>query len=220
MKSNRQFLIAALSPLLALAAVAQTPPPAPPPPPADAIAPPPPPAAPLTTPIQSGAPATHSSRVSAVVYGPQSEVQALTLRDGVAVTLSPDLGMRLQATVTKGARVQVSGMERVIAGQTSLVAQSLTANGQTFVAAPFPPDPGPGIAGATPSPPPSPPAGPQDPRGPRGRRGPGAPPPPPDGVAPPPPPPPSVGVPPPPPDGAAPPPPPPVGATPPPPPQM
>lgn len=219
MKSNCLFLIAALSPVLALAAVAQTPPPAPPPPPTDVGAPPPPSVTPPATPIQSGAPATHSSRVSAVVYGPQGEVQALTLRDGVAVTLSPDLGMRLQTNVTKGARIQVSGIERVIAGQTSLVAQSLTANGQTFVAAPLSAGQGPGIAGETPPPP----AGAQGPRGPRGRRGPGAPPPPPpDGVAPPPPPPAGVGVPspPPPPDGAAPPPPPPVGATPPPPPQM
>ncbi len=232
MKSNRLFLIAALSPVLALAAVAQTPPPAPPPPPTDVGAPPPPsvtPPATPTTPIQSGAPATHSSRVSAVVYGPQGEVQALTLRDGVAVTLSPDLGMRLQTNVTKGARVQVSGIERVIAGQTSLVAQSLTADGQTFVAAPLSAGQGPGIARETPPPPP---AGAQGPRGPRGRRGPGAlpppppdaaappPPPPPDGAAPPPPPPVGVGVPSPPhpPDGPAPPPP--VGATPPPLPQM
>lgn len=220
MKSNRLCLIAALSPALALGAAAQTAPTAPPPPPADAIAPPSPPAAPLAIPIQSGAPASHSSRVSAVVYGSQGEVQALTLRDGVAVTLSPELGMRLQATVTKGARVQVSGMERVIAGQTSLVAQSLTANGQTFVSASLPPDRGPGVAGATPPPPPPPPAGPQGRRGPRGRYGPDAPPPSANGVAPPPPTPAGVGVPPPPPDGTVPPPAPPAGETPPPPPQM
>jgi hypothetical protein len=194
MKSNRLFLIATLSSALALAAIAQTPSPAPPLPPPDAVAPPAPPAVPSAAPIQSGAPATHSSRVSAVIYGPQGEVQAFTLRDGVAVTLSPDLGTLLQPTVTKGSRVQVSGMERVIAGQTSLIAQSLTANGQTFVAAPPPPDQGPGIAGGTPPPPPPLPAGPQGPRGPRSRRGPGAPPPP-DGVAPPPPPPAGVGVP-------------------------
>lgn len=207
MKSSRLFLIAALSPALALAAVAQTP--AAPPPP-DAVAPPPQPTTPPTMAIQSGAPATYSSRVTAVIYGPQGEVQALTLRDGVAVTLSPDLGARLQSAVTKGARIQVSGMERVIAGQTSLVAQSLTANGQTFVAMPTAPGQGSGMAGGSPPPPPPPPAGPPGPRGPRGRLGPGAPPPPPpNGVAPPPTP-----------DGAAPPPPPPDGATPPPPAQM
>jgi hypothetical protein len=209
MKSTRIFLIAALSPALVLAAAAQAPPPAPPPPPPGA-APPLPPAA--SVPVQQGVTATHNSRVNAVVYGPQGEIQAFTLRNGIAVSLLPDVGMRLQSSVIKGTRVQVSGIQQVIAGQTSLIAQSITANGQTFVAAPATPDLGPGIAGGTPPPPP--PAGPQGPRGPRGRRGPGAPPPPaPDGAAPPP-------APPPPPDGAVPPPPPPVGTPPPPPPQM
>ena len=116
MKFSRLTLIAALSPVLVLAAASrQTPPP---PDAADA----------------SGSPATHSSRVNAVIYGPQGEVQALTLRNGVAVTLTPDIGTRLTSSVTKGTRVRVSGIERVIAGQTSLAAQSLTANGQTFVA--------------------------------------------------------------------------------------
>jgi hypothetical protein len=218
MKSTRIFLIAALSPALVLAAAAQAPPQAPPLPPPGAAAPPSPPAA--STPLQSGVTATHNSRVNAVVYGPQGELQAFTLRNGVAVSLSPDLGMRLQSSVIKETRVQVSGIQQVIAGQTSLIAQSITANGQTFVAAPATPDQGPGISGGTPPPPP-PPAEPQGPRGPRGRRGPGAPPPPPpDGAAPPPPPPVGAGAPPPPPppDGAAPPPPPPVGAPPPPPP--
>ena len=91
-----------------------------------------------------GIPATYSSRISAVVYGPQGEVQALALRNGVAVSLPPDLGAQLQATLVKGARVQVSGTQRVIAGQTSLLALSLTANGQTIVAIqPPPPDSGP-----------------------------------------------------------------------------
>jgi hypothetical protein len=180
MNPNRLYLIAALSPVLALAAAGQTPPPAPPPPPANVSAPQPP--LPMAQ-IQGGVSATHSSRVSAAVYGPQGELQALTLRDGVAVTLPPDLGMRLQSNVIRGTRVQVSGIQRVIAGQTSLVAQSLTTNGQTFVAsAPFT-DAGPGLAGGTLPPPP--PAGPPDPRGPAGR-GPGAPPPPPGGSAPPP----------------------------------
>jgi len=154
MKSSRLFLIAALSPALALAAVAQTPAAPPPPPPPGAGAPPPLPTTPMPAPIQPGSPASHSSSVNAVVYGPQGELQALTLRDGVAVTLSPELSVRLQSAVTKGARVQVSGMERVIAGQTSLVVQSLTANGQTFVATPLAPEQGPGIAGGTPPPPP------------------------------------------------------------------
>ena len=212
MKSNRFFLIAALSPAIALAAAAQTPPLAPLPSQTGAVAPPPPPA----TSLQAGTPGTLSSRVNAIVYGPQGEIQALTLRDGVAVTLSPDLGMRLQSNVAKGTHVQVSGVERVIAGQRSLLAQSLTVNGQTFVSTPTTPAPGPGMAGG-PSPPPM--ADPQGPRGPRGRRGPGAPPPPPPyGAAPPPPPPAGAGTPPPPPDGTAPPPPPPSDGTAPPPP--
>jgi hypothetical protein len=81
MKSNRLYLIAALSPVLVLAAAAQTPPP----PPVDVSAPPPPP----TVQVQEGLPATHTSRVNAVAYGPQGEVVALTLRNGVAVTLTP-----------------------------------------------------------------------------------------------------------------------------------
>jgi hypothetical protein len=177
MKSTRIFLIAALSPALVLAAAAQAPPPAPPPPPLGEAAPPPP-----SVPVQQGVTATHNSRVSAVVYGPQGEIQAFTLRNGIAVSLPPDVGMRLQSSVIKGTRVQVSGIQQVIAGQTSLIAQSVTANGQTFVAAPATPDLGPGIAGGAPPPPP-PPAGPQGPGGPRGRRGPGvAPPPPPNGA--------------------------------------
>jgi hypothetical protein len=213
MKSTRLYLIAALSPILALTAAAQVPPPAPLPPPADASAPPPP-----MSQMQGGSPATHSSRVTAVIYGSQGEVQALTLRNGVAVTLTPDLGTRLQSGVTKGTRVQVSGLERVIAGQTSLVAQSLTANGETFIAAPTPAQARPEIAGGTPPPPP---AGPLGPGGPCGRLGPSAPPPP-NGAAPPPPPQPAgAGAPPPPPPpGGAAPPPPPAGVNPPPPPQM
>jgi hypothetical protein len=198
MKFTRMFLIVALSPAFVLAVAAQAPPPAPPPPPIEGAAPPPPPTA--STPLQSSVAATHNGRVSAVVYGPQGEVQAFTLRNGVAVSLSPDLEMRLQSTVIKGTRVQVSGMQQVIAGQTSLIAQSITVSGQTFVAAPPISDQGPGIAGGIPPPPP-PPAGPQGPGGPRDRRRPGAPPPLPR-------------------DGAAPPPPPPVSATPPVPPQM
>jgi hypothetical protein len=200
MKSIRILLLAALSPTVVLAAAAQAPPPAPPPPPPGVAAPPPPPAA--SMPLQPGMSAIHSSRVSAVVYGPQGEVQAFTLRNGIAVSLSPDLGMQLQSSVIKGTRVQVSGTQQVIAGQTSLIAQSITANGQTFVAVPPTPDRGPGLAVGTPPPPVAP-------QGPRGPRGPGAPPPPPsDGAAPPPPPPVGsrVSPPPPPPDGAAPPP--------------
>ena len=210
MKSIRIILIAALSPALVLAAAAQNAAPAPPPPPpgSEASLPPPAPMA------QTGTPSTHTSRIAAVIYGPQGEVQAVTLRDGIAVSLPPDLGMRLQSTITKGARIQVSGTQQVIAGQTSLVAQSVTANGQTFVATQSVPDRGPGLAGA--APPPPPPTGSNTPRGPRSRRGPRVPPP--DGVAPPPPPD-GAAPPPPPPDGVAPPPPP-AGAPVPPPPQM
>jgi hypothetical protein len=206
MKSNRIFLIAAFTPALVLAAVAQTPPPSPPPPPPGPAAPLQPPTAPAF--VQTGVPATHSSRVSAVVYGPQGEIQGLTLRNGVSVSLPPDLGMRLQSSVIKGARVQVNGTQQVVAGQTSLIAQSITANGQTFIATQPAPDRGPGIAGGVPPPLPPPPAGPQGPGGPRAWRGPGGPPPPPPAGA-------GAPPPPPPPDGAAPPP-----APPPPPPQM
>jgi hypothetical protein len=193
MKFSHLPVIAALSPVLLLAAAAQTPP-STPTPPANASA--------LPVPMpetQAGSPATQSSRVNAVIYGPQGEVQALTLRNGVAVTLMPDLGTRLQSSVSKGTRVQVTGLQRVIAGQTSLIAQSLTANGQTFVAAPTPNQARTEIAGGTP--PPLPP-GPPGPGGPCGRRGPGAPPPPPpNGAAPPPPQPAGAGAPPPPPAG-------------------
>jgi hypothetical protein len=189
MKHNRIILIAAFAPVLALPAGAQTPAP-PPPPPAAGAAPPPALAAPV--PAQSGVPATYSSHVSAVVYGPQGEVQALTLGNGVAVSLPPDFGLRLQSSVVRGARIQVSGTRQLIAGQTSLIAQSVTANGQTFIAAAPAADEGPAAAGATPPPPPF--------GGPRGPRGAGAPPPPP-------PPPAGAGAPPPPPpDGVAPPP--------------
>jgi hypothetical protein len=162
MKPNRIFLIAALSPALVLAAVAPTALPAPPPPPPGVAAPLQPPTSPAL--IQTGAPATHSSRVSAVVYGPQGEVQGLALRNGVSVSLPPDLAMRLQSSVIKGARVQVSGTQQVIAGQTSLIAQSITTNGQTFIATQQAPDRGASIAGGVPPPPPPPPAGPQGPR--------------------------------------------------------
>ncbi len=132
MKPHHVLLITALSPLPILAARAQ-------------ISPAPPSAAHGASPM--GIPATYSSRISAVVYGPQGEVQALALRNGVAVSLPPDLGAQLQATLVKGARVQVSGTQRVIAGQTSLLALSLTANGQTIVAIqPPPPDSGPPAA--------------------------------------------------------------------------
>jgi hypothetical protein len=173
--------------MLTLAASAQNP-----------SAPPSPSAAPYG-PSPVGTAATYNSRISTVVYGPQGEVQALALRNGVAVSLPPDLGAQLQTAIVRGTRVQVSGTRRVIAGQTSLLAQSLTANGQTTVAS-HPPTPDRGAAAAPPPP------GPPGPRGPAAaERGPGGPPPPPpaDGVAAPPPPPPAVGA-----------------ATPPPPPQM
>ncbi len=124
MKPNHALLITALSPVLALAASAQNP----------SAPPPPPPAAYGGSPMSTAA--TYSGRISAVVYGPQGEVQALALRNGVAVSLPPDLGAQLQTAIVRGTRVQVSGTKRVIAGQTSLLAQSLTANGQTMLANP------------------------------------------------------------------------------------
>jgi hypothetical protein len=173
MKFIRILLIVALSPALVLVAAAQAPPPAPPPLSPGAAAPPPPPAP--AAPLRAGITTTHNGRVSAVVYGLQGEIQAFTLRNGVAVSLSPDLGMRLQSSVIKGTRVQVSGIQQIIAGQTDLIAQSITANNQTFVAAPATPDRGPGIAGGTPAPPP-----------PSIGAGAPPPPPPPDGAVPPP----------------------------------
>jgi|HubBroStandDraft_6_1064221.scaffolds.fasta_scaffold130278_3 hypothetical protein len=162
MKPNHALLITALSPVLALAASAQNP----------SVPPPLPPAAYGASPL--GTAATYSSRISTVVYGPQGEVQALALRNGVAVSLPPDLGAQFQTPIVKGTRVQVSGTQRVIAGQISLLAQSLTANGQTMVASQLP-TPDRGTAAAPPPPPPGPPG----PRGAAARRDPGGPPPPP-----------------------------------------
>jgi hypothetical protein len=163
MKLNHPLLIVtALSPVLTLAARAQ-----------NSSAPPPPPPSPVAQ-SSTGTAATYNSRISAVVYGPQGEVQALTLRNGVAVSLPPDLGTQLQTAIARGSRVQVSGTQRVIAGQTSLLAQSLTANGQTVIAS-QPPAPGGAAAAALPPPPPGLPG----PRGPAARPAPGGPPPPP-----------------------------------------
>jgi hypothetical protein len=162
MKPNHALLIPALSLVLALAASAQNP----------SVPPPLPPAAYGASPL--GTAATYSSRIRTVVYGPQGEVQALALRNGVAVSLPPDLGAQFQTPIVKGTRVQVSGTQRVIAGQISLLAQSLTANGQTMVASQLP-TPDRGTAAAPPPPPPGPPG----PRGAAARRDPGGPPPPP-----------------------------------------
>src|SRR5579863_9449702 len=162
MKPNHALLITALSPVLTLAASAQNP----------SVLPPLPPAAYAASPL--GTAATYSSRISTVVYGPQGEVQALALRNGVAVSLPPDLGAQFQTPIVKGTRVRVSGKQRVIAGQTSLLAQSLTANGRTIIAS-QPATPDRGTAAAAPPPPPGPPV----PSGPAARPGPGGPPPPP-----------------------------------------
>jgi hypothetical protein len=160
MQPNHELLMTALIPVLTLAASAQNP------------SAPPPAAAFTASPMPTTA--IYKSRISAVVYGPQGEVQALALRNGVAVNVPPDLGARLQASIVRGARVQVRGTKRVIAGQTSLLAQSVTENGQTMVASQPPSqDRGPAVA-----PPPSPP-GPPGPRGPADRCGSAGPPPPP-----------------------------------------
>jgi hypothetical protein len=141
MKPNHALLMTALIPVLTLTASAQNP---------SA----PPPAGFAASPMATSA--IYKSRISTVVYGPQGEVQALALQNGVAVSVPPDLGAQLQGSIVRGARVQVSGTKRVIAGQ----------NGRTMVASP---------AAAPPPPPPGPPA----PRGPADRRGPAGPPPPP-----------------------------------------
>jgi hypothetical protein len=161
MKLNRVALSIALSSAAALSAAAQVPPP-------------PPPGMPLAP---AGQLVTHTSRVGTVVYGPQGELQAMVLRNGIAVSVPPDLGMRLQPAIAKGTRVQVSGSQQVINGQSSMVAQSVLANGQTFSTSQPGPSGVPGVAEDVPPPPPQP-CGAIDPRGPRGRRGPGAPPPP------------------------------------------
>lgn len=170
MKPNHALLLAALSPVLALAASAQSP--------YSAL---PPPA--FLTASAPETPATYTSRIGAVVYGPEGEIQALALRNGVAVSLPPDLGAQLQGGIVRGARVQVSGTRRVIAGQICLLAQSITTNGQTMVAIQPPvPERGPAAAAAPPPPP-----GPPGPRGPDGGHGvagpPLPPPPPPNGAA-------------------------------------
>jgi hypothetical protein len=105
MKPDHALLITVLSPVLALAATAQNPP-APPPLPSAAYG--------AST---MGAAATYSSRIRTVVYGPQGEVQALALRNGVAVSLPPDLGAQLQTAIVKGSRVQVSGTQESSPGK-------------------------------------------------------------------------------------------------------
>ena len=186
MNPIRLYLIAALSPALALSAFCQTPPPALP---AGNVSAP---QAPLSAPqSRDGVATSHSGRVSSVIYGPQGEVQGLTLRNGIAVALPPELAMRLQSSVTRGARVQVSGVQRMIAGQASLVAQSITANGQTFVSEMPLHDRRSGRAATGPAtdagaPPPPSPVGPPDPRN-IANRGQGVPPPPTGAVPPPPP---------------------------------
>ncbi len=161
MKKNPAIFATLLGGLWTLAACAQTP----------AVAPAPPlPATPAsqTAPPLPGTPGTYSSRVSAIVYGLQGEVQAFVLRDGVSVTLPPDLGSRLQSQIIRGTRVQVSGLQRVIAGQINLMAQSITANGQTLIAtATGAPDPRGDDAGAPPPPPPPDAGGPPPPHTPQ-----------------------------------------------------
>lgn len=183
MNITRRYLVAALSPALAWSVFAQTPPPVPrqTPPPAPSLSSPQPLPAGAAPQLESGGTVRHSGRVSSVVYGPQGEMQAFTLRDGVAVNVPPELAARLQSLVSRGSRVHVVGTQRMNAGQASLIAESITANGQTFVASPpladrAPSKLNPDAAMAAGAPPPPPP--PPDPRAPRGVAGrePGAPP--------------------------------------------
>src|SRR5580698_9470713 len=118
MKLNRVFITVALSSITAFSGVAQVPPP-------------PSPGAPLAS---SGQLVTRTSRVGTLVYGPQGELLAMVLRNGIAVTVPPDLGKRLKSAVSKGTRVQVSGIQQVFNGQPRMVAQSVLANGQRFAA--------------------------------------------------------------------------------------
>ncbi len=138
------------------------PPPPPPPPPAQYGAPPPPPPpppvgyAPAPPPtatagiVAGGTPVTRTSHVRTIIYGPQSEVQGLTLRDGVAVSVPPDLGIQLRGVLSRGTLIQVSGQQQAIGGETVLFAQSIVANKQTFATAPP-------LTGAPAEPPPPPP---------------------------------------------------------------
>lgn len=144
----------------ALAQPCACPPPPPPPPPAQYGAPPPPPPvgyAPAPPPtatagiVAGGTPITRTSHVRTIIYGPQGEVQGLTLRDGMAVSVPPDLGIQLRGVLSRGTLIQVSGQQQAIGGETVLFAQSIVANKQTSASAP-PPTGAP--AGSPPPPPP------------------------------------------------------------------
>lgn len=131
---------------------------APPPPPPVGYAPAPPPTATAGL-VAGGAPVTRTSHVRTIIYGPQGEVQGLTLRDGVAVSVPPDLGIQLRGVLNRGTLIQVSGQQQAIGGETTLFAQSVTANQQTFASAPPPT----GAPAGSPPPPPPPPGGPVPP---------------------------------------------------------
>ena len=85
-------------------------------------------------PMSGGSNATISSRIRAYNPGPGGEVRSLYLADGAVVDLSPDLGRSVGAAVRRGERVRVSGLRSSLDGQTVIAAQSLTLDGQAFVA--------------------------------------------------------------------------------------
>lgn len=100
-------------------------------PPADG---PPAPGVLAPAPMSGGSNTTISSRIRAYNPGPGGEVRSLYLADGAVVDLSPDLGRSVGAAVRRGERVRVSGLRSNLDGQTVIAAQSLTLDGQTFVA--------------------------------------------------------------------------------------
>ena len=186
MKPNSFALVAAFAPALAIAAIAQAPVALPSGSTRTAVA----------SPTAASDPAVNRhSRVSSVAYGPQGEIQSLTLKNGETITIAPGLGQQLRSAVHKGTSLQVSGLEQTASGQRTLLARSVTVKGQTYTAdtQAGPATPAPATDAA---PPPPDGAAPPDPAALPPSEG-AAPPPPPPG--PPPPPPSSGGAPPPPP---------------------
>jgi hypothetical protein len=139
-----------------------------------AVAPPPPSAA---------VSVTESSRVARFIAGPGDRPQALLLRNGTFVALSPGLSQRLPVSLRKGTSLQVTGDEFAYDGNRTVQAVSITVAGVSYAddpppaagaAMPPPPPPPPGGVGA--APPPPPPCGVPGPLAPRAVAPPPAPP--------------------------------------------
>jgi hypothetical protein len=111
---------------------------------------------------------TESSRVARLIAGPGDHPQALILRNGTFVALSPTLSQRLPASLHKGTSLQITGDEFVYDGSKTVQARAITVAGIAYTDD----APAPGMATAPPLPPPS-----------RGAPPPPPPPPPPCGIA-------------------------------------